>query len=258
MKKGNVTYVIALVFVISLMSIYPAMAQLEKGLVFAMTFDEKSGDIVRDASGYGNHGKVTGKVDWKAGKYGNAFHLDGATRIAIPNKNPLSLLTHPMTVGCWLNPDSVTGWHNIVEMDRTAASKVGGWKVGLNATRNVVWTTYGVKDFAATSVLEVGKWTHIAVVWDGAQAIVYVNGKPDAPIAGGGVINVKDAADIPSLDIGWRRTSAASFFIGSIDDLFIYNRILTQAEVNSLMTNLSTLSVEPHSKATTTWGGLKF
>lgn len=251
-------YMIAMVFVISLIGIYPAIAQLDKGLVLAITFDQSSGDTVRDASGYNNHGKVTGKVDWKAGKYGNAFHLDGATHIAVPNKTPLTLLTHPMTVGCWINPDSVTGWHNILEMDRTNADKKGGWKLGLNATKNLVWTTYGVKDFAATSVVTVGQWTHVAATWDGAQAIVYYNGKPDAPIAGGGVINVKDATDVPSLDIGWRRSSAASFFIGSIDDLFVYNRVLSQAEINELTTKLSALAVEPHSKITTTWGALKF
>lgn len=256
MKK--IVYMIALVFVISLMVVYPAIAQLDKGLVFAMTFDQSSGNIVRDDSGYGNHGKVEGKVDWKAGKYGNAFHLDGATHISVPNKAPLTLLTHPMTVGCWVNPDAISGWHNIVEMDRTAATKTGAWKLGLDANKHVVWTTYGVKDFAATSVVTVGQWTHVAATWDGAQAIVYYNGKPDAPIAGGGVINVKDTADIPSLDIGWRRSSAASFLTGSVDDLFIYNRVLSQAEINEVMTKLSALAVEPHGKTATTWGSLKF
>jgi len=259
MKSRSLIYIFTLVSIISLLAAYTATAQLSKGLVLAMTFDEKSGDRVSDSSGNGNHGKVNGTVSWKAGKYGNAFYLDGKTNIAVPNKGLLTQLTHPMSVGCWVNPDAISGWHNIVEMDKTdPASKVGGWKLGFNATKNVVWTTYGVKDFADTAVVDVGKWTHIVATWNGAQAIVYINGKAGTPIAGGGVINVKDVAQFPSLDIGWRRSSAASFITGSVDDLFVYNRLLAQKDVTDLMVGLSPLAVASIGKATTTWGALKF
>jgi hypothetical protein len=92
----------------------------------------------------------------------------------------------------------------------------------------------------------------------GWRVTIYINGKAEAPIVGGGVINVKDTKDVPSLDIGWRRSSAASFFLGFIDDLFIYNRLLTPKEITDLMTGLSLMAVESHDKAATTWGTLKF
>ena len=93
--------------------------------------------------------------------------------------------------------------------------------------------------------------------WDGAQATIYVNGKAETPIAGGGVINVKDTSQFPSLDIGWRRSSASSFFIGYVDDLFVYNRLLTQKEISDLMAGMSALAVKSNDKASTTWGNLK-
>ncbi len=257
MKRNMSIYIISIVSII-LIGTCNATAQYSKGLVLAMTFDEISGDIVKDSSGNGNHGKVEGIANWRPGKYNNSFYLDGATHITVPNKDPLTQLTHPMTVGCWVNPDSITGWHNIVEMDKTdPASKVGGWKLGFNATKNVVWTTYGVKDFAGTTVINVGQWTHVTATWDGSQAIIYINGQPEAPIPGGGVINVKDVSQFPSLDIGWRRSSASSFFKGYIDDLFVYNRLLTQNEIKEIMAKMSLLAVKNHDKATTTWGMLK-
>jgi len=258
MRKSSVIFIISIAFLTGLIGSYSAVAQITNGLVFAVTFDEISGNKVSDSSGYGNNGTVNGNADWQAGKYNNSFHFDGATSISVPNKDPLTQLTHPMTVGCWVNPDSITGWHNIVEMDRTSATKTNGWKLGFNATKNVVWTTYGVKDFGGTTVIDTGKWTHVAVTWDGAQAIIYINGTPEAPIAGGGVIDVKDTNDIPSLDIGWRRSSASAFLLGYLDDLFIYNRLLTQDEINDLMAGVSILAVDSHSKAATTWGNLKF
>ena len=108
MRKISLICIISVVFLIGLMATHGAVAQVNKGLVLAMTFNESSGDKASDSSGYGNNGKVTGKVDWKAGKFGNAFHFDGATSISVTNKDPLTQLTHPMTVGCWVNPDSIT------------------------------------------------------------------------------------------------------------------------------------------------------
>jgi hypothetical protein len=249
MKGNSLHCFIAAVFVISLAGSTTALSS--EGLVFAMNFDEGSGDKVNDLSGNGNHGMVEGSTDWTAGKYGGGFHLDGSTHITVPNADPLSSLTHPMSVGCWVNPDELGGWRNIVEMDAEGA---GGWKMGFHDSRAIVWTTYRVQDFISETPINPGTWTHVAATWDGSQAIVYVNGEPDPPIAGGGVIDTKD---LPSLDIGYRRTSAASFYVGVIDDLFIHNKVLSQQEINDLMGGLSVLSVEPDGKAAITWGALK-
>jgi hypothetical protein len=247
MRGDSVVCLIAAVFVISLVG--SATAGAAGGLVFAMAFDEGSGSKVNDLSGNGNHGEVVGTADWTAGKYGGGFHFDGATYITVPNAEPLASLTHPMSVGCWVNPDVLGGWRQLFEMDGDA-----GWKIGFHDSHAIVWTTYHVQDFISETPIDTGTWTYVAATWDGSQAIVYVNGEPDPPIAGGGVIDVKNE---PSLDIGYRRTSAASWYEGSIDDVFIYNKVLSQQEIKDLMGGLSATAVEPVGKATTTWGGLK-
>jgi hypothetical protein len=253
MWKSRMLCLAVAVFAVSLAGSTIAGAQLSGGLIFVMTFDEGSGSKVNDLSGNGNHGSVEGTSDWGAGKYDGGFHFDGSTHITVPNAEPLSSLSHPMSVGCWVNPDELGGWRNIVEMDKEDVA--GGWKMGFHDSRAIVWTTYRVQDFISTTPVDPGTWTHVAATWDGSEAIVYINGEPDPAIAGGGVI---DVSDVPSLDIGYRRTSAASFYAGSMDDLFIYNKALSQQEIQDLMGGLSALSVEPGSKVTTTWGALKY
>lgn len=226
-----------------------AFGDIADGLVFLMTFDEGKGDKVRDLSGFGNDGTVVGKADWVTGKFAGGFHFDGSTHITVPNAEPLSKLTHPMSVAAWVNPDVLGGWRNIVEMDGNA-----GWKFGFNNSP-LVWTTYHVLDFTAQTPIETKTWTHAAATWDGKEAIIYVNGKPDSPIAGGGVINVEKE---PSLDIGYRRTSNASFFQGIMDDLCIYNRKIDQNEVKELMNGFAKLlAVGAQGKLATKWGELK-
>ena len=236
---------------ISLIGSATVSAQSSAGLIFAMTFDGGSGSTAHDLSGNANHGEVVGTVDWGAGKNDGGFHFDGATYITVPNAEPLSQLTHPMSVGLWVNPDELGGWRSIVEMDGDA-----GWKIGThNGTDAITWTTYHVQDFVATIPILAGRWTHIAATWDGSTALIYVNGVLDIAIPGSGVIDVSGE---PSLDIGYRSTSGASFYAGMIDDVYIYNKVLSQQEIAGLMDGLSALSVEPGDKAATTWGALKY
>ncbi len=229
----------------------PSWAELPSNIVFLMTFDDGNGDTVSDLSGNNNNGTIEGSVDWGDGKYGGALHFDGATHVTVPNADPLKTLTDPMSVGAWVNPDAHGGWRNIVEMDGAA-----GWKFGFQET-HLVWTTYYVKDFSAADEIEIGQWTHVAAVWDGSEARIYVNGDEDSasPIAGGGKINVEGE---PSLDIGYRSTSGSSFFEGWIDELWIANEALSQADIQKFMDGFDTLlSVDPQDKVAVTWGDLK-
>ncbi|HIE26011.1 TPA: LamG domain-containing protein [Candidatus Poribacteria bacterium] len=226
-------------------------SKLPKDIVFLMTFDEGKGNKIADLSGNGNSGEIVGAADWINGKYDNALHFDGKTHVTVPNAPPIDKLTHPMSVGAWVNPDSLGGWRNIVEMDGGA-----GWKFGFRH-QMIVWTTYHVKDFIGQTTIPTKEWTHVAATWDGKEAIIYVNGEEDkgGPIAGGGVINV---AKEPSLDIGFRRTSGSSFFIGGMDELWVSNTVKTQKEIQEFMDGFqSLLAVDSGGKIASIWGNIK-
>lgn len=228
-----------------------ARGALPEGLVFLMIFDEGTGDIVHDQSGFGNDGTVEGNTEWEAGKYGNAFNFDGTTHITVPNAEPLSELTHPMSAGLWINPTAVGGWRSILEMDGPT-----GWKIGTHdGSDAIVWTTYFVKDFVAVTPVPVGEWTHIAATWDGSEVLIYFNGELDAAVAGGGVIDVSVE---PSLDIGYRSSSASSYYEGAVDEVFIFDRIISKGELNTYMSGFDDfLAVEPGGKLAAAWGALK-
>ena len=230
-----------------------AYAELPKDIVFLATFDDGNGDTLTDLSGNGNDGTVDGKASWIDGEFDKAFEFDGGTFITIENAGPLKELSHPMSVGAWVNPDGITGWQNIVEMDGGA-----GWKLGFHGSKKLVWTTYHVKDFIGQTTIAEGEWSHVAATWDGKEAIIYVNGEEDdgGPIAGGGVIDVSGE---PSLDIGYRRTSGSSHFAGGMDELWVSNEVKSQAEIQEFMNSgfNAILAVDPADKLTVTWGKLK-
>ncbi|MXV72693.1 LamG domain-containing protein [Candidatus Poribacteria bacterium] len=244
-----------LIFVLAVLAILVGntYAELPKDIVFLATFDEGKGDTVGDLSGNGNDGTADGKQTWIDGPFEKAFEFDGSTFITIENAGPLKELTDPMSVGAWVNPDGITGWQNIVEMDGGA-----GWKFGFHGSKVLVWTTYHVKDFLGQTVIAEGEWTHVAATWNGKEAIIYVNGEEDdaGPIAGGGVIDVSGE---PSLDIGYRRTSGSSHFVGGMDELWISNEVKSQKEIQEFMDSgfNAILAVDPVDKLAVTWGKLK-
>jgi len=134
-----------------------------------------------------------------------------------------------MSVGVWAKPTKISSWTNLVEMDGGA-----GWKLGFHASKAVVWTTCHVKDFIAKDPTTEGEWSHIAATWDGKKATIYVNRKVGSggAISGGGKINV---AKEPSLDLGYRRSSKASYFSGLMDEMWICNRLVSIDEIKSAM-----------------------
>lgn len=247
--RNSLVFVAVLILTMTLSGLVNAAPP--DGLVFFMDFDEGNGDDVHDTSGFGNDGVIEGKSDWVEGKYGKALNFDGATHVTVPNAKPLSELTHPMSVGLWINPSAVGGWRSIVEMDGNA-----GWKIGLHSTGDVVvWTTYHVQDFGAATPILADEWIHMAATWDGSEALIYVNGELDAAVAGGGVIDVSGE---PSLDIGFRRTSQSSWYEGIIDEVFIFNEVISEDEIKDYMKGFKdVLAVEPGGKLTSKWGELK-
>ncbi|MBM3216279.1 LamG domain-containing protein [Candidatus Poribacteria bacterium] len=220
-------------------------------VIFLATFDADSGTTVKDAKG--GSGNVVGKAATVDGKLGKAFSFDGATAIAFAKTAGLAKVKEPMTVGAWVRPTALTSWSNIVEMDGPA----GSWKLGFSDAKPV-WTTYRVKDHIGVGPVALNAWSHVAAVYDGAAAKLYVNGKLDAEIAGSGKINV-DVADVPTLDIGWRSTSKASFFSGAMDEVFVANTAMSPADLAKVMLGLGggSTAVEPSGKASMRWAELK-
>jgi hypothetical protein len=80
-------------------------------------------------------------------------------------------------------------------------------------------------------------WKHVAVTWDGtanaSNIHIYVNGVPSdgTPVNGSGP---PDTDATTPLTIG-NRPDLARYFNGSIDGVQVYNRILSQQEIHSLV-----------------------
>jgi hypothetical protein len=200
------------------------------GLVAAYGFSEGSGVQTRDSSGQGNTGTISGATWTTAGKYGSALSFNGTSSwVTVADAASLHLTTG-MTIEAWVNPASGSGWRCVVLKEAS-----GGLAYALYSANNAsrpsgfvhTSTDVGVN---GTSAVPLNTWTHVAVTYDGATLRMFVNGaQVNSQSAPGAAIVTSNALRIGG-DSVW-----GEYFKGVIDEVRIYNRALSAAEIQTDM-----------------------
>jgi galactose oxidase-like protein/concanavalin A-like lectin/glucanase superfamily protein/Kelch motif protein len=199
----------------------PASAQTEPGLVAAWGFDEGSGGIAGDSSGNRNAGTVVGAAWTTQGRFGSALVFNGtSSRVTGPSVS----LGPAFTLMAWVLNPTRTAYETMIT--------VGGSRdFYLGTGVPTFWT--GSDNLAFGNAIADGVWHHVAVVSDGATVRAYVDGDP-----AGTPSTVALGAASGSLQVGaWiLGTDSTDYFAGTIDEVRVYSRALTQGEIQTVMT----------------------
>lgn len=195
------------------------------GLVAAYGFEEGSGNTVADASGQGNTGTSAG-ASWATGKFGKALSFDGVDDIVtVADSNSLDLTTG-MTLEAWVKPDVVTSARTVLMKERSPNLSYGLYAAAdPNGPR-----ADGPAALDSPTSLPTGKWTHLAVTYNGSTLKIWVNGNVVASKA----TTASMVAGSGPLRIG-SNTLWNERFDGLIDEVRVYNRPLTEAELENDM-----------------------
>jgi hypothetical protein len=204
--------------------------QNPSGLVAAFGFNEGSGVQTNDASGQGNTGTISSATWTTAGKFGAAlsFTVNGAW-VTVADAASLDLTTG-MTIEAWVRPTSGTGWRTVVLKENGTGLAYTLYSAN-NASRPAGYVqASGEFALNGTSAVPVNTWTHLALTYDGAMMRMFVNGVQVSSRAASGSIAVSSGA----LRIGGNSVWG-EYFRGQIDEVRVYNRALTAAEIQTDM-----------------------
>ena len=201
------------------------------GLVTALGFDEASGTTATDSSGANNPGAISGATRSATGKFGGALSFDGVNDIVtVADANSLDLTTG-MTLEAWVRPSVLGGWRTVLLKERPGGlvyalySNEDGNRPSVHSfIATSEWDTRGTAQVAANA------WTHIAATYDGLNLRLYVNGTQASSRALSGAMSASTGA----LRIGGNQIWP-EWFSGLIDEVRVYNRALTAAEVTTDM-----------------------
>ncbi len=203
-------------------------------------FDEGTGLTAADSSGSGNDGTLMNGPLWVSGVPGSAIRFNGAdSHVAVGAVGSLADLG-PMTVSAWIRPDSMgaMGLGRIVSKENGSP---GRWMLTLDGSRNLSFAKdHAVQELQRTGtpdVISVGTWQHVAATWDGNASAggvhLYVDGVETAySLSQDGLGARVSDATLP-LTIG-NRPSLDRGFDGAIDEVRVYNRVLSAGEIATL------------------------
>jgi FtsP/CotA-like multicopper oxidase with cupredoxin domain len=209
------------------------------GLVLAMNFNEGGGDTTQDLSRNGNSGTVSGGAErGNFGRFGRAIRFDGRNDMVNVANSASLQLTGPLTLEAWVRPSALagvngaSGWRTIIMKERTTTGlsyALYGNDGNTNPARPAGYLRIASIDqpIAAPPELLLNAWTHVAVTYDGATFALYVNGqlRTSRQLAGAVVTSTNP------LRIGGNSVFSGEYFAGIIDDVRIYSRALTAAQI---------------------------
>jgi len=192
--------------------------------------DESSGTTASDETSNGNDGTVNGTADWVAARIDNGHEFDGTNHIAVSDDASLDIKKN-FTVAAWIKLADDTGDQNAVQK----GTNYGLWQIRSGGTpENAIkigstWHTY---DYTQSASWFKDEWHHVAFTYDGSTVRNYIDGQLDASYSQTGDANTNG----DSLGIGTNLPWDDSGFDGVIDDVRVYDRVLSDDELAHLAT----------------------
>ncbi|MBU4142090.1 LamG domain-containing protein [Patescibacteria group bacterium] len=198
------------------------------GLAGYWNFDAKEDNIAKDSSGGNNDGIIINNPEWVFGKIGQAYLFNGKNQsIEIAGSEKLNL-EKSITIEAWVKPLDST--QRI--MGRHDADSSGGWHLWLSSEKEFVFTVSdGLGDISlkSPSAYKLAEWHHIAGQYDDRtkKMALYVNGEKTGEITLLKAVLLSKS----NFTIGKFSSGADGYFKGTIDEVRLYNRILSPQEI---------------------------
>ena len=195
----------------------------------------------QDVSGNALHGTPSG-VSWvndREGTPNKAAHFNGiSSNIHVPNDDLLNF-QDALSIACWIKIDQ------FLEHEQHPVSH-GSWQnrykisIGDQNIRFTVNTSDAIKDLDSETVPVAGQWYHLAVIYDGTDMEIWLDGKLDAFTSHTGLIN-KTTFD---LAFGQNLPGINDYnFKGALDAVSIFDYGLFPSQIKDHMENSINLNI---------------
>jgi hypothetical protein len=214
-----------------------------------------------DESGNGNNGTVNDAA-LTTDRFANAnkaYSFNGLNSyIIVPDNNSLDL-SNQYTLSAWISiPDYTTGpalpnGSGVIDGNRTILGKPknSGWATGYNLSSGPNGQSTNLLSVAANMVCcpniglgsnlepSTNVWYHFASTYDGSVIKIFINGELDNSLQASFILDNSSeplyfGKEFTLVGDNWYR-----WFKGEIDDIAIWNRALTQEEINDLYNSIN-------------------
>ena len=187
----------------------------------------------KDYSGKNNDGTNNGATPTtdRFGRANGAMSFDGGTQYVSVGQH-VSLSPSLVSLSVWINPVVVAGYADgaVIAGYSDVVHWTNGYMFYANDNKVVFGVGNGTDLLRISTAIGAGSWAHLVGVFDGNNIYLYLNG-----------VIVANQNAVSMVYNGTNTFSIGhtfvSYFHGSIDDVRVYNRALTPADVTALYHN---------------------
>jgi hypothetical protein len=157
--------------------------------------------------------------------------LDGDADYAFANDDTSFSVTDAVTVAAWVKINSNGTTSSIARKGATQTPAYSLNKV--SGDRFTFWIALGswVNSGYSSTIATIGEWYHVAGVYDGSEIKIYVNGDLEASNSYSGAI----PTTTDNFYIGVDATTWVEYFNGSVEELSVWSKALTEAQIQTVM-----------------------
>ncbi len=157
----------------------------------------------------------------------------------VPYNTLLNTLTNAISICCWCNCTTLNAAGEMIINRQVAATPGNEWW-SLNTYNNVPRALIGngtsVTAVSDPTAITANTWYHLTMTFDGTNIVLYTNGIQ----VGTGTRTMTFSSDTTGVVIGANAqgagdTSITEFFQGYIEDIRVYNKVLTVNEILTIM-----------------------
>jgi len=207
--------------------------------------DEGIGNVANDE--IGNYdGTITGAAWSTDSVSGTSLNFDSSGEIV--NMGDRQILTNDFTISTWVKSTNFSTVNGYAVSKYSTLNNGREYAVYFNGQGDMISLIIGSSDGSTYTTIEMrnssiilnnNEWNHVVLTRSGSSATGFVNGEEEILTD---TITANNFADTNSnLQIG-DRTDGGRQFIGRIDEVKIYNRVLTSSEVLDLFNEFNSQS----------------
>jgi Concanavalin A-like lectin/glucanases superfamily len=206
------------------------------GLIAWYRFDENSGNNVFDSSGLRHDSKATNKISWKTLKYNSACYFNGVnSSITLPSNE--MTCNNTMSFACWFNTANVSpSKSHQVLISQTSGAVNRNYDIYLNGPTPTILIGSGSDaskiSFSGYSV-KANQNYFIAFAVNNRSCTMWIYDGKKWYNSKGTLDYVLNKTSSSDFSIGYLE-GASTAWAGALDNMLIWNREITQAEVYSL------------------------
>lgn len=202
------------------------------GLLAHYTFDQSVSETTYDQSATGLNLAAAGTPTTTTGQIGSAVQIADNDSLQSSTSGASAIDASNITVEAWLKYDNWSTSTNSPAVARWDSSTTNGsWRIGRTGAQQFRFSVYinnQVYTVESNSSKNAGEWYHVVGTYDGTTLRIYVNGvQEDSSNISQGSLPSSGAP----LSIGEYANQDNPYWAGSVDEVKIFNRVLSAREV---------------------------